>query len=164
MVHENWKAIVAMASNRVIGRNGQLPWHLPEDLKMFKRLTMGHAIVMGRATYESIGRPLPGRRNVVLSRGGFDPKDDRVGVLQSVAALEALSFESDVFIIGGAGLFASLLPRCAELFLTFVYEAYEGDTVLPDFSDLFADYEVLEQHEAFEVRHFRRTQNAPNHE
>lgn len=123
-----------MAANRVIGRNNALPWHLPADLKRFKALTMGHPIVMGRKTYESIGRPLPGRRNLVITRnrGYGAPGCDIVRSLDD--ALTACSGGGMVFIIGGAELYRESLPRAQRLEFTEIHAEFEGDAVFPQFS------------------------------
>lgn len=146
-------AIVAMASNRVIGRNGTLPWHFPEDLKFFKRTTLGHPILMGRTTFESIGRPLPGRKNIVLSRT-IEPCDG-LTTIRDVSELSTACPEAEtIFVIGGAQVYAELLPQCDGLYLTLVKEAYEGDTFLPPFEHLFELKEVLEETEALEFRYY----------
>lgn len=129
-------AIVAMSSNRVIGRNGTLPWHFPEDLKFFKRTTLGHPILMGRATFDSIGRPLPGRQNIVLS--STLPPTEGITIIRDLADLPAVCTVTDkVFVIGGARLYEALLPQCSELFLTYINEPHEGDVFLPPFEHLF---------------------------
>jgi len=129
-------AIVAMSSNRVIGRDGTLPWHFPEDLKFFKRTTLGHPILMGRATFESIGRPLPGRQNIVLS--STLPPTEGITIIRDLADLPAVCTVTDkVFVIGGARLYEALLPQCSELFLTYINEPHEGDVFLPPFEHLF---------------------------
>lgn len=125
-----------MASNRVIGREGRLPWHLPEDLKFFKRTTLGHPILMGRKTFDSIGRPLPGRRNIVLSRT-MAPREG-IEVIRDISELPHVCEGAEqVFLIGGAQLFAELLPRCDGLYLTWIEHPYEGDVLLPPFEHLF---------------------------
>lgn len=132
--------IVAMSENRTIGRDGDLPWRLPDDLKRFKRLTMGHAIIMGRKTFDSIGRPLPGRTNIVLSR---DPayRADGVDVVDSLDAALSLAAEregaDEAFIIGGAALFDLGLPRADRIYLTAVHANVDGDVFFPavDFFD-----------------------------
>jgi dihydrofolate reductase len=127
--------IAAVAANGVIGCAGQLPWHLPDDLKHFKQLTYGHAIVMGRRTYESIGRPLPGRQNIVVSRGWDQrPHPDLVlaGSLDE-AIFEAAASPPPAFIIGGAALYAAALPRVDVMHLTELDDAVEGDTFFPPF-------------------------------
>jgi dihydrofolate reductase len=154
-----WKAIAAMASNRVIGREGQLPWRLPDDLKWFKKLTLGHPIIMGRSTYESIGsKPLPGRRNIVLSRSGFDPGHPDVEVLPSVEALRARVAElnEDVFLIGGAAIYEALLADCDTLYLSFISEAVEGDAFFPSFEEDFDLAEVVASYPEFELRRYKR--------
>jgi dihydrofolate reductase len=149
-------AVVAMTADRIIGRNGTLPWHLPEDLAFFKRTTSGHPIVMGRKTFESIGRPLPKRRNIVLTR---DPDWHAPGVevIHSPAALFALPELGDtVFLIGGAEIYATFLEWTDELLVSHVFESYEGDTRFPAFEDRFPNNEVVETHDTFEVRrHFK---------
>lgn len=152
-------AIVAMASNRVIGRDGTLPWHFPEDLKFFKRTTLGHPILMGRATFESIGRPLPGRQNIVLSRT-MAPSEG-ITVIRHVSELsQHCSADSTVFVIGGAQVYAELLPQCAGLYLTWVEQPYEGDTYLPEFESLFTLKDVLEKTDALEFRYYERRRAA----
>ncbi len=150
-----YKAIVAMASNRVIGRDGALPWHLPEDFKWFKKTTLGRPIVMGRKTWESIGRPLPGRRNIVVSRS-WNEAPEGAEVVGSVEALAKLDLEGEVFVIGGAGLYEAMLPLCAEVLLSYVFEAHEGDTEFPPFETDFAEPEIVERFNAFEVRRYIR--------
>lgn len=149
-------AVVAMTPERVIGRNGTLPWHLPEDLAFFKRVTSGHPIVMGRKTYESIGRPLPKRRNIVLTR---DPAWTRDGieVIHSADELENLpEISGQVFIIGGSEIYAAFLPRLDDLLVSHIEEPHPGDTCLPEFESSFTESEVLEIHLGFTVkRHFR---------
>lgn len=153
-------AIVAMTPERVIGKGGDLPWHLPEDLKFFKRTTSGHAIVMGRKTYESIGRPLPKRRNIVLTR---DPgwSAEGVEVIHSPADLSQLEgIEGRVFIIGGSEIYAAFLPHLDELLVSHVRESHDGDTRFPAFEDGFSPGEWIEEHEAFAVRRWvRRAEN-----
>src|SRR5262245_1248967 len=129
--------IVAVSENGVIGRDGSLPWRLPADMARFKALTMGHPIIMGRHTYESIGRPLPGRRNIVVSsRPDYAPAG--VDVVPSWrAALERVRGEPEVFVIGGAVLYRHALPHVNRLYLTRVEAEIEGDTVyeVPDLAN-----------------------------
>ncbi len=123
--------IVARARNGVIGRNGTLPWRLPEDLAHFKRTTMGSPIIMGRKTWESIGRPLPGRRNVVVSRQkGFAAEGTEV-VADLDAALALCADAAEVFVIGGAQLYAAALPRAQRLVVTEIDADFEGDAHWP---------------------------------
>ncbi len=124
--------IAAVARNGVIGRDGDLPWRLPEDLRHFKRTTKGHAVIMGRKTWESIGRPLPGRTNIVVTRQS-DYAASGCSVVPSLEAALELAWRSDEqpFVIGGAGLYAAALPLATKLFLTEVHEEVEGDTHFP---------------------------------
>jgi len=125
--------IVAMSRNRVIGVDNRLPWHLPGDLKRFRSLTMGHAIIMGRRTWESIGRPLPGRRMLVVSRRP-DYRVEGATVWASLEdALAACSGDDEVFIIGGEQLFAAALPAADRIYLTVVEADFAGDTWMPEF-------------------------------
>jgi dihydrofolate reductase len=125
--------IAALNRDRVIGRGGKLPWHIPADLKRFKQLTTGHTVLMGRKTYESIGRPLPGRRNVVISSRQLQG----VEVYPTIpAALEALKDEPLVFVIGGAQIYAALLDRADLLYLTIVDKDVEGDVFFPPYEGL----------------------------
>lgn len=137
--------IAAVAEeNRVIGKDRDLPWHIPEDLKHFKDLTTGHPLVMGRRTFESIvhqfGGPLPNRRTVVLtSQNGFDDYPD-VETYRSIdAAMNGLSDEDVVFIGGGEAIYRQFLPKADRLELTLVDGAYEGDTYFPRFEHLIGD-------------------------
>jgi dihydrofolate reductase len=126
--------IAALAANRVIGKNNALPWHLPADLKRFKALTMGHPVVMGRKTYESIGRPLPGRRNLVITRN-LDYSAPGCEVVHSLdAAIAACRGAQEIFIIGGAELFRESLPRAHCLEFTEIRAEIEGDVTFPEFS------------------------------
>jgi dihydrofolate reductase len=152
-------AIVAMTTDRIIGRDGKLPWHLPGDLAFFKRTTSGHPIVMGRKTFESIGRPLPNRRNIVLTR---DTKWSAPGteVINSPEELAKLpEINGTVYIIGGAEIYRTFLPQTDEILVTHVLESHEGDTCLPRFEDDFSHSTLLETHPQFEVRRWTRKRN-----
>jgi dihydrofolate reductase len=128
--------IAAVAANGVIGRAGQLPWHLSDDLRRFKQLTIGHTIVMGRRTWESIGRALPGRRTVVVSRQA-DYRVDTEGVQVATCLTDALRMadsagDDEVFVVGGAALYREALDSADRLYLTRVRANVEGDTYFPD--------------------------------
>lgn len=126
--------IVAVAENGVIGRDGALPWRLPEDMRHFRRTTLGHAVIMGRKTWESLGRPLSGRDNIVVTRqAGYDAPGAQVaGSLD--AALALVSPDDDLpFVIGGASLYAEALPRATVLHLTEVHASPDGETLFPGF-------------------------------
>ncbi len=128
--------IAAMANNRVIGKDNQMPWHLPADLGHFKSITLGKPVVMGRKTYESIGRPLPGRKNIVISHD----KDYKLEGCETVSSLkDALALVSDaqeVMIIGGGYLYDLTLSIADRLYLTFIDLDVEGDTQFPDYKQL----------------------------
>ncbi len=156
MSETKWKAVVAMASNRVIGKDGGLPWRLSADLKWFRKLTMGHPVVMGRKTMESIGRPLPGRRNVVVSRNPDTVPPGFEGVRSGEEAMARLAAEAEVSVIGGAQIYRELMPRCEEVLLSYVFHPYEGDTTLPAFEDGFSLAEVIYRDEDFELRRYVR--------
>jgi dihydrofolate reductase len=126
--------LVAMARNRVIGRDGKLPWHLSADLKRFKALTMGHHIVMGRKTWESVGRPLPGRTSVVVTRNPAYAAPGAVVVASIAAALDVAATDSEAFIIGGGELYREALPNAERVYLTQLDADYPGDTFFPDLS------------------------------
>lgn len=136
--------IWAMDENRVIGKNNQLPWHLPEDLKFFKRVTMGHPIAMGRKTHDSIGRNLPGRENIVITRQN-DFQCDGCTVLHSVQELVDYAAEKnkEVFVIGGAEIFKQILPFADRLYLTQIYDRFEGDTFFPELN--MEEWELISQ-------------------
>jgi dihydrofolate reductase len=128
--------VVALAANGVIGRAGTLPWHLPDDLKHFKALTMGHPILMGRRTFESIGKPLPGRRSIVVSTTLSAPPAPGVEVVRTLdeaARIAALS-SGPAFVIGGAALYEAALPRCHRMHLTELDVPVDGDTFFPAFN------------------------------
>ena len=127
--------IVAMASNRVIGANNAMPWHLSDDLRRFRALTMGHPILMGRKTQEAIGRPLPGRRNLVMSR---DPhlKISGCETVQNLDALrDAIPHGARLFVIGGAELYRLFLPVADRIELTLIHRDFEGDTFFPEYAE-----------------------------
>jgi dihydrofolate reductase len=126
-------AIVAMADNGVIGRDNGLPWHLPDDLKRFKSLTMGHALLMGRRTHESIGRALPGRRNLVLTRNPSWRAEGCQRVDSPQAALAAVAAAEILFVIGGAEVFTACWAMVGRVELTEVHAQVTGDVVLRGF-------------------------------
>jgi dihydrofolate reductase len=133
--------ICAMAENRVIGRNNRLPWHLSEDLKYFKRSTMGSCILMGRKTWESIGRALPGRTNIVISSNPeYQAEGARVvhSLQQAIELAESIALidgSEETFVIGGAGIYQAALPLADRFHLTRVHAAVDGDTFLADFDE-----------------------------
>jgi len=158
--------VAAMSENRVIGKNGQLPWRLPLDLKRFKQLTVDNTVIMGRKTFDEIKRPLDNRRNVVITRNhAFQPHGATVvPTLGEALALGAT--ESEVFVIGGGEIFTLALPRADRLYLTVVHAQIEGDTFFPEFDKAAWVLELDERHEAddkhayaFSFRNYRRIRN-----
>jgi dihydrofolate reductase len=125
--------IAAVARNRAIGRDNAMPWRLPEDLKRFRRLTMGHAVIMGRKTFESIGRPLAGRNNIVISRARDWSPAGCVVVHSLESALAAVEAPSEAFVIGGAQIYALALPHAGRLHMTEIERDFEGDAFFPEF-------------------------------
>lgn len=138
-----------MSLNRVIGNGNQIPWHLPEDFKWFKATTTGHVIVMGRKTFESIGKPLPNRETIVLSRS--TSSHPGVKTIHSLEALPALVADRQVFICGGAQIYKQTLPLCAELLLTLVKREVPGDAFFPKFEDLFDLAEEIRDTPEFKI-------------
>ena len=144
--------IVAMDRSGVIGREGELPWHLPDDLKRFKRITMGKPIIMGRRTHESIGRPLPGRRNIVLSSRTDYAADGCEVQLSVAAAMAAVADAAEAMVIGGAALYAAILPQASRIYLTEVDAALTGDVHFPVF-DRMQWTELSREAHAADARH-----------
>jgi dihydrofolate reductase len=124
--------IVAISANNAIGKNNQLLWHLPADLKHFKEITSGHTIIMGRKTYDSIGRPLPNRRNIVITRK-TDLQIENVEIVNSLQdAISLCETEDEVFIIGGAEIYKNSISIANRIYLTTVHQEYEADVFFPE--------------------------------
>ncbi len=151
-----YKAIAAMSHNRVIGAGARIPWHLPEDFKWFKRMTEGHIIVMGRKTFESIGKPLPNRINVVLSRSMLAVADVHIiSTLAQLPSIQAKYAGREVFICGGAQVYGQGLAFCSDLYLTLVKQTVAGDTFFPEFEHQFVlEKEILDCAD-FKITHYR---------
>jgi dihydrofolate reductase len=151
------KAIVAMDPHRLIGNKGKLPWHFSEDLQFFKRTTLGHPIVMGRKTFTSLPRPLPGRKNVVLSRSMSSREEITLfSDLQELLDWEKKNAQ-DIFIIGGAEIYRLFLPYVEELFVTHIHQEFVGDTFFPIWEEDFDSGEILEEHPGFTIkRHIKK--------
>jgi len=130
--------LAAVASNGVIGRDNKLPWHLSNDLKRLKALTMGHHVIMGRKTFDEIGRkPLPGRPHIIISRAAIDPQPNLVSVTSTEAALAAIPHtEEEAFILGGAEIFRQTIHRADRMYITQVHADVPGDTFFPEFDDV----------------------------
>ena len=176
-----FEAIAAMSLNRVIGNGNKIPWRIPEDFQWFKRKTLGHPVVMGRKTFECIGRPLPNRRHLVLTRRpqrlieehpcvfgrfkewrGREEKGSACNncdllLFRSIDILIdfSIQFSRPVFVCGGEEVYRQLLPLCSNLYLTRVKREAEGDSFFPCFEDLFDLKEVLRECDAFRIEHWR---------
>ena len=149
------KAIVAMARNRVIGLNGAMPWHLPEDFRWFKRATMGGALLMGRKTFDSIGKALPGRLTLVVTRGQIVTESLDVRTVNDLAGFRPEDHAPrEVWVAGGAEIYAQTLSRCAELYVSLVDAEPEGDTFFPPFEEDFEWAETVLRQPEFEVRRY----------
>ena len=148
-----FKAIAAMSLNRVIGAGNRIPWHLPEDFKWFKKMTTGNVVVMGRKTFESIGKPLPNRETIVLSRSEFSHPG--VQVVRNLDDLARFVAGREVFIAGGAEIYQQALPQCSDLYLTLVKREVAGDAFFPPFEDSFELVETLQDNADFQILHYR---------
>ncbi len=125
--------IVAMAANRAIGLENKMPWHLSADLKKFKQITMGSPILMGRKTFESIGRPLPGRKNIIISRNTYYQQPGCFVFNTIEDAFADCQQEEEIFVIGGATFYQAVLPRADRLYLTEINQSFSADTFFPEF-------------------------------
>jgi len=144
--------LVAATENGVIGRDNGMPWHLPDDLKHFKALTLGKPVLMGRRTFDSIGRPLPGRTNLVLTRAAGWAMPGTTAVRDLDAALRAAGAAAELVVAGGAQVYALALPRASRIYLTRIHAAIEGDTRLPDL-DLSSWREISREPHPADARH-----------
>ncbi len=151
-----YTGIVAMAADRAIGLRNAIPWKLPEDMKLFRRLTMGHPILMGRRTWESLGRALPGRQNIVLSQTPGYPAEG-ADVIPCPEALVDLPLQhEEVMVIGGARIYALMLPLMAKLYVSEVKGTYEADTWFPSFEGFFSRRTELEHFDGFDLVLYER--------
>ncbi len=131
--------IAAMAENRVIGRGNEMPWEIPSELRRFKEITMGHPVIMGRKTFESIGRPLPGRKNVIITRQMDYSAADSVIVPDLAAALAACEGSKEVFICGGDTVYREAMPIADKIYLTIIDEEFDGDSFFPEIPEDFIE-------------------------
>ena len=156
--------IAAMTKSRVIGKNNQLPWHIAEDLQNFKKLTAGNTVIMGRKTYESIGRPLPNRNNIVIST--MMPARDGVTICKTVpeAIEKAKTFQKDIFIVGGATIYEQTLPFADRLVISYIKKDYEGDTYFPNFNEDDWNIKKREDRNEFELILYKRKQKQVSNE
>ena len=139
-----------MSLNRAIGKGNKLPWHIPEDLRWFKKLTTGNVIIMGRKTWESIGIPLPNRESIVVTQTAIPG----VRAVRSVAEINPAADAREYFIIGGAQLFQQALPLCSDVFLTLVKREVDGDVFLPPFEQQFHLAEIIRDTPEFSILHY----------
>ena len=146
-------AVAAMATNRVIGADGKIPWHLPEDLRWFKELTMGGTLLMGRVTYDSIGKPLAGRATIVMSRkhGLAIPG---VEVIRDLSGLQNARTQGEIFVVGGSEIYRIALPYCRDLYLTEVKNDVTGDRKFPMFEELFRFSSLLRETPEMRIVHY----------
>ena len=144
-----------MSLNRVIGAGNRIPWHLPDDFKWFKKMTTGHVIVMGRKTFESIGKPLPNRLTVVLTRSKASIPGVRTVADQSeLNAADPDLSGRNIYICGGAQVYQQALPQCSDLYLTVVQREVEGDTFMPPFEEQFELASEVLSHPDFRILHY----------
>lgn len=144
--------IVATGKNRVIGLNNEMPWHLPADLAYFKKTTTGHAVVMGRKTFQSIGRPLPNRLNLILTT---DKMFQASGcqVVHSVKEVLEFGENQELFVIGGAEIYQQFLPYANKVYLTYIHESFQGDTFFPELTEEW-ELQSVEDHAPDEKNHY----------
>ncbi|MCX6927729.1 MAG: dihydrofolate reductase [Verrucomicrobia bacterium] len=151
-----FKAIAAMSLNRVIGAGNRIPWHLPEDFKWFKQMTTGQVIVMGRKTFESIGKPLPNRTTLVLTRSSVPiPGVRTLSDLRQLDPADPALAGHEIFICGGAQVYQQALPLCSDLYLTLVQRVVDGDTLFPLFEGQFKLMRELLVRPEFKILHYR---------
>ena|SRR5262245_8330394 len=142
-----------MSLNRVIGAGNKIPWHLPGDFKWFKKMTTGQTIVMGRKTFESIGKPLPNRETIVLSRCQFHYPGVRT--ISDLSQIDLAQEKPEIYICGGAEIYQQALPRCLDLYLTLVKQHVDGDKFFPAFEDQFEPVEQILDCAEFTITHYR---------
>jgi dihydrofolate reductase len=147
-------AIAAMTPSRVIGRGSQIPWRIPGEQKWFKEATMGHPILMGSRTFESIGRPLPGRQNLVVSRTRSWPG---VEMIRDLSQFDSEGYSAEVYVIGGAEIYRQLLDRCRELLITRLKTEYEGDVYFPEFESAFRFIEQIRETPDYVIERWSRS-------
>lgn len=151
-----FSAVVAMTPGRIIGKDGGIPWHLPEDLKVFRKLTTGHPIVMGRKTFDSLGKPLPNRQNIVLTREPSWRAEgaETIHTKEDLLALDLM--DKHVCIIGGAQIYRLFMPFLDSLSVSILHDEHEGDTRFPEFSSLFPKRELRESFPDFDLWEYSR--------
>mgnify|MGYP006279973511 FL=1 len=148
------KAIAAMSINRVIGNDEEIPWHLPEDFKWFKECTLNQVVVMGRVTIESIGKPLPKRETVLVSRSAKAADYPGMSILRDPEQVTQIDTDKEIWICGGAEIYEATLPLWSELYLTVVKQKVKGDTYFPAFEPFFERPETLRENEDMIIYRF----------
>ncbi len=143
--------IVAMDKNHVIGKNNKIPWHISEEVKNFKKLTSGNTVIMGRKTFESIGRPLPDRNNIVISSSLSQIPNVDVCKTFEESIIKAKSYGKDIFIIGGGTVYEQAIPLAGKMYISYVKGEYEGDVYFPEFDEKEWHVEKKEGHAEFEL-------------
>lgn len=151
---KSFKAIAAMSENRVIGNSGDIPWDLPDDFKWFKRKTMGGVLVMGHKTFESIGRPLPGRETYVLTRQALDIPGAHT--FSDLAELDHLQTDKTIWIAGGGEVYKQMLDKTREIFLTRVHREVDGDAFFPRFEADFTLDSIIDRNDDYTIEHWLR--------
>ena len=153
--------VVAVSQNGVIGKDGKLPWHFSSDLQFFKKLTTGHTVIMGRKTFDSIGKALPNRENIVISRERHSPVAGVEFATSVKAALEHAK-KGEIFIIGGASIYGETLPLVDGIYLTRIHETYEGDAFYPGVPDGFREvsHQTLQENPLVDAIFYRRAVGA----
>jgi dihydrofolate reductase len=146
-------AIAAMTASRVIGRGSEIPWRIPGEQKWFKEATLGHPILMGSRTFLSIGRPLPGRQNLVVSRNGSWPG---VEMIRDLSEFDPDQYSPEVFVIGGAEIYDQLIDRCRELLITRVKSEYDGDVYFPEYESTFGLIEQIRETPDYVIERWQR--------
>jgi dihydrofolate reductase len=149
-------AIVAMTPERVIGFENKVPWRIPDELKLFKKITIGHVVLMGRKTFESIGKPLPGRTNLVISRAAQFPGVEMIRDIEHFDPARFAKEGQEVFVIGGAEIYERLLNRCHVLYVTRVHRECTGDSYFPEFESKFHKTEKIAETHEFDTHIYRR--------
>ena len=160
-------AVVAMAENRCIGKDNALPWHIPEDFKRMKEITMGKPLVMGRKTYESIGRPLPGRTSIVISRSGFKAegvisKPDMSSAIAKAKNIAERDGHDEIIIFGGGQIYKDALPQTDRVYLTLVHQNVDGDTFFPELQEEEWEETSSETHDDAPSYSFKIFERAPH--
>ncbi len=150
---KHFKAIAAMSLNRVIGSGNKIPWRLPQDFQWFKKMTTGQIVVMGRKTFESLGKPLPNRTTIILSRAEF--QFPGLWTVSDLNQIDPAIEPREVFICGGAQIYEQALPLCSDLYLTLVKRTVEGDAFFPAFEDKFEAVAQIQDCPEFSITHYR---------